>query len=113
MGESFGLPMKKGFFPHQFNTQEMLDKIIKFPEPQEFHIGRLKQEEQDEFSKWYEETKRASGGLYSVRSELLAYCRDDVNLLFAATSEFAKLMADITGGWQCFAVSSTVRFVVQ
>jgi G:T-mismatch repair DNA endonuclease (very short patch repair protein) len=100
---SFGLKeLKKGYFPHLYNTPHMQNdshKIhlshlpdMKYYDPDHMSISNRKA-----FLTWYNEYKDKP---FDFHHQLLAYCRSDVNILLSACWKFRQLLMDVTGGSQ-------------
>ena len=95
--KTFGLDeLKKGFFPHFFNTQEhqiyegyMPDKSYDDPD------GMLPARK-NEFETWYDE-KVSERYIFNFQHELLTYCQSDVTLLKQGCMKFQSQFKDICG----------------
>ena len=81
--KSFGLKeMKKGYFPHLYNTQQMNNlegsKLLPHLPPLEFYnVDNMNIEKHQQFLIWYENNKHKCFDFYE---ELLEYCRSNVNI---------------------------------
>jgi len=84
MPKSFDLTYKKRYYPHFFNTVRNLNS----PEPDFYGTGFISVDERSQFMQWHQEQK---GKLFSTKNELLAYCMDDVNVLWQACCAFQNL----------------------
>lgn len=70
---TFGLiELKKGYFPHFFNTPENQDYIGPLPGPQFYNPDAMSTSERQKFYSWYEERKAEP---FDFRKEMLEYCR--------------------------------------
>ena len=98
--KSFGLKeMKKGYFPHLYNTQEMNNlegsKFLPHLPPIKFYdVDNMNMKKQEQFLIWYENNKHKSFDFYQ---ELLEYCRSDVDILLNACWKFRQLYIESTG----------------
>lgn len=98
--KSFGLTeLKKGFFPHLYNHQNIVcdeERLLlsshvaaKYYDP-----DNMSEQRRSEFFQWYEVNKSNS---FDFHAELLAYCRSDVDILLNACWRFRSLVALVTG----------------
>lgn len=92
---AFGIDeLKKGFFPHIFNTMENQNYIgEQHPErhyyaPQFFSTAKLQ-----EFDTWYNEVKNKP---FDFQREFQDYCWSDVFLLASGCIKFRKTILDLT-----------------
>lgn len=77
--KTFGLTeLKKGFFPHLFNTPDHQTYVGELPEKKDFMPDTMSKDKKKEFDTWY--AQQPSHG-YDFRQELVAYCTSDVKLL--------------------------------
>ena len=83
---TFGLKeLKKGYFPHSFNTPEHQSYKGRIPAMSYYDPDGMKVEEK-KFEKWYSEQR----GVYDFEKELLGYCKSDVELLKRGCEAFVK-----------------------
>jgi hypothetical protein len=89
--KSFGLTeLKKGFFPHFFNTLENQNVVLdKLPAMEFYGPDRMSNGRRDEFLKWYQENRNQR---FDFQQELLDYCISDVNILHEACVKFRRLV---------------------
>ena len=94
--KSFGLKeMKKGFFPHFYNTDENQSAIlsslpdIKYYDPDSMNKGR-----REEFLEWYATHKNEP---FDFQKEMKEYCVSDVNILLQACWKFRQMLRNQTG----------------
>ena len=86
--KSFGLvEMKKGYFPHLYNTEEnnMLKCrkcLTQLPDPSFYDIDKMHKEVRDKFLQWYKIHREDP---FDIDSQLLEYCRSDVDILLNAS----------------------------
>lgn len=80
LAKSFDLPIRKGVFPHLFNSFENYDYVGPLPAKHYFDLkfSAKNQKDVDTFNEWYE---RRSAAPWDFKHELLEYCRDDVKIL--------------------------------
>ncbi|XP_041466934.1 uncharacterized protein LOC121417330 [Lytechinus variegatus] len=98
MGKTFELNVKKGDFPHFFNTKENQDYIGPLPDPEYYGLGYRKSEKEvADFMVWHEETKKKVGNTWNFQDEMLAYCKNDVLVLCRAAMTFKKMYYEVTG----------------
>ena len=91
--------MKKGYFPHLYNIQEMNNlEGFKFlqhlPPLQYYDVDKMNIEKCEKFLIWYENNKHKCFDFYQ---ELLKYCRSDVEILLNACWKFRKLYMESMG----------------
>ena len=83
---TFGLQeLKKGYFPHSFNTPDHQNYVGSIPAMQYYDPNGMKVKEKKEFEKWYGEQH---GLVFDFKMELLGYCKSDVALLKAGCEAF-------------------------
>ena len=89
--------MKKGYFPHLYNTQDnnMLESkkhLMRLPNPSYYDVDNM-HKARDKFLQWYEIHWQDP---FDMDRELLEYCHSDVDILLNACWKFRKLFMDIT-----------------
>lgn len=91
--KAFDLPpvLKKGYFPHYFNTAENENYIGPLPPIEYYNPNTMKVEERSTFLKWYEEHKNDQ---FDMQRDIVEYCTSDVNILAEACLKFRKLFLD-------------------
>ena len=93
--KTFGLnELKKGFFPHLFNKPENQHYIGSIPHRSYFAPEFFNDSKRIEFENWY---VVQSNYLYNFKSELIEYCKSDVQLLKEGTLAYRRIILDITG----------------
>ena len=94
--KSFGLTeLKKGYFPHFFNTPENQEVILQhLPEKDMYGPDSMSKDGREKFIKWYEEHKNDE---FNFRKEMKEYCVSDVNILLQACLKFRELLINETG----------------
>ena len=79
--KTFGIDeLKKGFFPHFFNTQQNQIYVGYMPDKSYYDPDGMSTACKDEFHKWYDE-KVSERYIFNFQRELLTYCQSDVRLL--------------------------------
>ena len=93
--KSFGLTeVKKGFFPHLFNTPENENVVLShLPETHFYSPNTMSKGRRAEFFTWYEQHQQDT---FNFQEEIQSYCVSDVDILRKACCEFRKLLRQIT-----------------
>ena len=95
--ETFGLTeLRKGFFPHFFNSCENQEYVGPLPEPHYYDPDGMSVERKEEFDEWYKERKEQEN-VFDFQEELLAYCQSDVHLLKDGCQQFRNLFKGQAG----------------
>ena len=77
--KAFGLDeLKKGWFPHQFNTRENQNYVGPYPDATFYGHGFMGEKGRNELLEWLSEGKYE---VFDLRKEMLEYCRSDVDIL--------------------------------
>ena len=96
----FDLPVKKGFFPHDFNLPENKNYVGRIPSPSYFGTKFMTKDKFKEFEEWYLDwgRKYIAGEIpdWNFQDELLAHCSDDVTVLRLAWLALWKAMYELT-----------------
>ena len=98
--KSFGLKeLKKGYFPHLYNTEENNKDPTKMhletlPAPYYYDFDNMSIEKREDFLLWYDVRKNDK---FDMQSELEDYCRSDVDILLNACWKFRNLYIEATG----------------
>ena len=94
--KSFGLKeMKKGFFPHFYNTTEHQHDILPcLPDKKYYDPDGMSKERRSEFLEWYESHKDQT---FDFQKEMREYCISDVDILLKACWKFRELLKKETG----------------
>ena len=89
LAKSFDLRIKKGTFPHMFNTVENQDYVGPIPDKRYFDLRFVakSQKDIDSFNQWYETRLNT---VWDFKKELVDYCIDDVAIL----ADLVKLFHD-------------------
>jgi len=111
--ETFDLTeLKKGFFPHAFNTPDNQSYIGAIPYKKFYDPEGMKKEKKEKFDTWYAEQKRRQeeeGYVYHFQNELEEYCKSDVKLLKEGCDAFVKQFreeADFNPLEKCITIAS-------
>ena len=106
--------LKKGYFPHLFNTQDHARYRGDMPPIKDYHMEAMSVVDQEKFLSWYKlqkdqyqtkvkfwevlhqiDYKLPKPVEYDHQKEILAYCTSDVDILRRACLSFRKLFMDI------------------
>ncbi|XP_044594829.1 uncharacterized protein LOC123272194 [Cotesia glomerata] len=116
--KSFGFEdkMRKGYFPHFFNTRANQDYIGVMPDKQFYGFNSMseksahpKKSEKEEFLEWYENRVNTNNN-FNFKEEILHYCKLNVSILRLACSKFRKLILDcgnVCPFTECTTIAST------
>ncbi|XP_045211635.2 uncharacterized protein LOC123563108 [Mercenaria mercenaria] len=109
----FGIEeLKKGYFPHLYNRMENQGAVLDcLPDVQYYNYDSMKPSDREIFLKWYEENKDKP---FNFQSELLEYCRSDVDILRRGCLTFRdNLMSiiNIDPFEQCITIASACNLV--
>ena len=85
--------LKKGFFPHYFNTDENQNYVGPYPPKETYGYRFFSTKKLQEFEEWY---SKVSINLFDLRKEFLDYCWSDVHLLAEGCLEFRKIIIEMT-----------------
>ena len=97
--------LKKGYFPHAFNTPDHQDYAEGFPDKSYYDPEGMKEKDREEFEKWYSK----QNGEFNLKKELEEYCKSDVALLKAGCEAFVaqfKKEADFNPFERCATIAS-------
>ena len=95
--KTFGLnEMKKGFFPHFFNTQQNQIYEGYMPDKSYYDPNGMSPQRKEEFDKWYNE-KVSERYIFNFQHKLLTYCQSDVRLLKQGCMKFQSQFHEICG----------------
>ena len=105
---AFGLEeLKKGFFPHFFNTQDHKTYVGPMPAEEYYDPDGMKPERKQEFDEWYQ-SKIDEKYEFDFQQELQDYCQSDVlaeRRVYAIPKEFHAL-ADFNPMEHCITIAS-------
>lgn len=95
--KTFGLKeLKKGFFPHWFNTKENWSYEGPMPDKEEFRYNSFKEKDRKEFLEWYE-GKIKENYVWNQMREMKEYCISDVDILRRCCIKFRQLYLELAG----------------
>lgn len=87
---TFGLTeLKKGFFPHKFNTRTNWEYEGPMPPADAYDPEGMSLKKKAEFEVWYDDLVRR-GYVFNMRREMREYCVSDVKLLKGGCSKFQE-----------------------
>ena len=87
--------MKKGFFPHLYNTVENQEIILEhLPDQSYYDPDGMSKDRQAEFLDWYEKNKDQT---FNFQQEMKQNCISDVHILLKACWKFRELLRKETG----------------
>ena len=85
---TFGLTeLKKGFFPHLFNTLDNQEYVGPMPPVESYDPDGMSQKKKTEFMTWYQQHCQR-GYEFHLKQEMEDYCISDVKLLKAGCQKF-------------------------
>lgn len=99
--------LKKGYFPHFFNTGENQQYVGPIPDVKYYGADQMKPEDRASFLLWHEE-QTSQNVEFDFRKEMLEYCISDVDILRQACLKFRQLILEVTGGLVCPFKSVTI-----
>ncbi|XP_046377429.2 uncharacterized protein LOC124149724 [Haliotis rufescens] len=95
--KSFGLKeMKKGYFPHFFNTGVNQTYRGPYPPAVTYDPDGMSPAERTVFLQWHTQ-KVQEGALFDLQGELLAYCQSDVDILRRGCADFRQNAIHLVG----------------
>ena len=95
MPSTFGLSeIKKGYFPHFFNTPENANYIGPYPPRDTYDPDGMSIKDREKFLKWYDQRQQDT---FDFNQEILAYCQSDVDILRKSCGEFRRIFLNDTG----------------
>ena len=111
--KTFGFnELKKGFFPHLFNRKENQNVVMDtLPDISFYNPDSMKPEAKEEFLAWYEKHRNDH---FDFQTELLEYCKSDVDILRCCSLQFREDFMEITGidpFEQCVTIASACNLV--
>ena len=86
--------LKKGYYPHYFNTKANENYIGKMPPVKDFGADSMKSKDRYKFIDWWCE-KNDAGYVWDNAKELLEYCKSDVDILKRSLTIFRQIYIDI------------------
>lgn len=86
-----GTELRKGYFPHLFNTLENSNYAGPMPNISYYSPDNMKDDARCKFLEWYEKHKLDR---FDLQKELVEYCRSDVDILVKACLQFRKMFIE-------------------
>ena len=86
--------LKKGYFPHWFNTKENWSYEGPMPDKEWFKYNTFKEKDRKDFLEWYDD-KIKSNYVWNQMREMKEYCISDVDILRRCCIKFRKLYIDL------------------
>ncbi|CAH1980933.1 unnamed protein product [Acanthoscelides obtectus] len=83
--------LKKGYFPHLFNTLAHQNYVGPIPALNFYDPDHLKEDAREKLLKWHGE-RQAEGYVFDFQKEIVEYCISDVEILTQACLKFRDLM---------------------
>ncbi len=92
--KAFGLTeLRKGYFPHYFNTRENQTYVGPYPESHYYGADYMGKEDRAQFLDWHSRQT----GVFDFAAEMKAYCVSDVDILRRSCIRFRELLVEATG----------------
>lgn len=85
--------LRKGYFPHLFNSLENAEYEGRLPEPRYYGVDSMSTRERENFFEWYNENSATY--VFKMKQEIVEYCRLDVEILRRACLAFRKIILDL------------------
>jgi G:T-mismatch repair DNA endonuclease (very short patch repair protein) len=86
--------LKKGWFPHLFNTHDNRDYVGPYPEIRFYDPDNMSTDERSKLIDWHR-SKLESQEIFNLEKELIDYCISDVRILREACTKFRSLIISI------------------
>jgi len=94
--KTFGITeLKKGHFPHFFNTTENWEYEGPLPDLEFYGPEALKEDAKAELVDWYNDEK-AKNVPFNLQRELEEYCESDVNILAKGALKFRDIFITVS-----------------
>ena len=100
--------LKKGFFPHLFNTPDNQNYVGRIPDLEFYDPDGMMAEKKEELHQWHSDQVKRNV-LFAFKQELLDYCKSDVALLKAGCQAFQREFQSQAGFnpmAECFTIAS-------
>ena len=81
--------LKKGFFPHLFNTPDNQQYVGRIPDLEFYDPDGMMAKKKDELTRWHADQVRRNVS-FNFRQEMIDYCKSDVALLKAGCEAFQQ-----------------------
>jgi G:T-mismatch repair DNA endonuclease (very short patch repair protein) len=86
--------LKKGYFPHFFNTPHNQTYVGNYPDVQEYGCDTMSDKDRNTFLTWH---RSKTDDTFDFAKEIVEYCRSDVDILRQACLKFRDILMNITG----------------
>ncbi|XP_069107303.1 uncharacterized protein [Argopecten irradians] len=94
--KTFGeVELKKGYFPHLFNTEQNQNYVGKLPDVSYYGVDSMNCKNRKQFLCWYKE-KSNENYVFDFQEELFTYCLADVDILRRCLLKFRQLLLNLT-----------------
>lgn len=80
--------LKKGYFPHLFNTAENLEYVGPFPETRYYSPDTMQTDVRDDFLSWH---SHQTEKVFNMQKEIVDYCVSDVQILREGCTKYREL----------------------
>jgi len=88
--KTFGLnALKKGYFPHYFNTSENQNYVGPIPDVKYYGVDTMENTARKQFLKWHA-NKVKENYVFNFQKEFFEYCDSDVDILRRGCLELRK-----------------------
>ena len=112
--KTFGLTeLRKGYFPHHFNTTANQSYIGPLPDASYYDPDGMSSNDREHFYAWYNDLK-ARNYEFVFEREIEEYCRSDVDILRRSCLEFRRLFietTDVDPFDKCITIASACNLV--
>lgn len=86
--------LKKGYFPHYFNTKENENYVGPIPDKKHYGYDTMKEDARKKFIEWHDK-KVEEGYVFDLAKELREYCDSDVDILRKGCLDFRKQFLEV------------------
>ena len=86
--------LKKGYFPHLFNTKENENYVGSIPDKKYYCYNQMKPEARKKFLEWYLQ-KVQENYIFDMEKEIVEYCSSDVDILRKGSLQLREDFLDI------------------
>ena len=97
--------LKKGFFPHLFNTPDHQQYVGRIPDLEFYDPDGMMAKKKEELTRWHADQVRRNV-MFNFKQEMIEYCKSDVALLKAGCEAFQQEFEQ-QAGFNPMAVSYT------
>jgi hypothetical protein len=111
--KAFNISGCKGYFPHYFNTIANENYVGDIPDVSFYGADLMKPREREVFLNWHRE-QRAAGYVFEMRTEIIKYCRADVNILRQSCLKFRECFLNTNSVdplLECITIASACNLV--